>query len=76
MSMIPDAGPPAQPADVWRVDVFTSETETGSVYFNATEAEVDAEALRIVTAQGGDHGDIYQLTGADRAVYYTTVSVK
>ncbi|MET8265921.1 hypothetical protein ABZU92_18235 [Micromonospora arida] len=65
-----------QPTETWRLDVFTGETETDSVIFNATEADVDAEALAIVTAQGGDHGDVYQLTGADRAIYYTTVTVK
>ncbi|MFI6238319.1 hypothetical protein ACIBEF_00405 [Micromonospora sp. NPDC050795] len=76
MSMIPDAGPPAQPTEVWRLDIFVRETETDSVIFNATEADVDDEALRIVAAQDGDHGDVYQLTGADRAIYYTTVTVK
>ncbi|MET7867998.1 hypothetical protein [Micromonospora taraxaci] len=77
MSMIPDAAPPAQPTEVWRLDIFAGETETDSVIFNATEAGVEAEALRIVTAQGlGTHGDIYRLTGGDRAVYYSTVTVK
>jgi len=73
MTMIPDDRPPDQPTDVFRVDVIVSETTIGSVVFNATEADVDAEALRIVIAQGGDHGDIYQLTGIDRAVHYDTV---
>ncbi len=77
MHMIPDTSPPPQPTETWRVNILAGETETESVIFNATEADVETEAVRIITAQGvGDHGDVYQLTGADRAVYYTTVTVK
>lgn len=74
MNMIPDAGPPAQPTDVWRIDIHAG-TETESVIFNATEADVKAEATRILTEQGGNTGDVYQLTGGDRAGYHTTVPV-
>ena len=77
MSMIPDAAPPAQPTELYRVDVFISETKTHSETFTATtDDEVDATAHGIVTAQGGDHGDVYLHVGADRATYYDTVAVK
>jgi len=62
--------------DVYLVKVFIGETEISGAYFNATVDEAGVEALGIVTAQGGDYGDIYQLTGPDRATYFDTVTVQ
>lgn len=77
MNMIPDAGPPAQPTELYRVDVFISETKTHSETVTArSDAEIDATALGIVTAQGGDYGDIYQHNGAGGGTYYGTVGVE
>lgn len=77
MSMIPDAGPPAQPTELYRVDVYIGETKNYSETFTATtDDEATATAYGIAKAQGGDHGDIYLHVGADRSTYYDTVAVK
>lgn len=64
------------PTELYLVAVYVDETRVGGVYFNATVDEACVEALGIVTAQGGDYGDIYQHTGADRLAYFDTVTVQ
>lgn len=59
----------------YRVDVVIGNTTAGAVHFTATPDEVSATAQRIVTAQGGDYGDVYQHNGAGGATYYETVEV-
>ena len=77
MTMIPDTSPPAQPVELYRVDVFIDETRTHSETVTATtDEEINATALGIVTAQGGDYGDIYQHNGAGGGTYYGTVGVE
>ena len=64
------------PAELYRVDIITGETQTGTVYFNATDDEVTTTARGIIVAQGGDHGDVYQHNGAGGGSYYETVGVE
>lgn len=61
MPMIPDAGPPAQPVELYRVAIANSKTDVTTVHFSATtEDEATATALGIVDDHGGDYGDIYK----------------
>ncbi|MCG5460867.1 hypothetical protein MED01_004293 [Micromonospora sp. MED01] len=76
MHMIPDTSPPAQPTELWRVDVIVGETRIDSAYFSATDDEVDMVALGIVVAQGGDSGDVHQYSDGTNGIYYSTVVVK
>lgn len=64
------------PRELYRVDVTIGDRHVASVHFDATDAEVTDTARRIVAEQGGDSGDVYLHTGADRGSYYDTVGVE